>query len=404
MNFVDRFKAGEIILVADDADRENEVDMIIAAQHLTLEKMQEMLKHGTGIICICMLENRAQKLQLPLMVNNNNDKHRTAFTVSCDATDCLTGVSAEDRCKTVQAVMSNNHKRLNRPGHMFPLIAQNGLLNVRRGHTEAAVQLCLLADLPLVGVIVECIKPDGTMLRTKDVLSTFGSKYPLVTIQHLVYQSNYQAVPTYISPPIFETTTTPLISKFGFGQVESELVVFKNFVKNIEMAALCYPTYEDVLSNKNNALIRIHSECLTSHVFKSQFCECSEQLEASLKTIIDSKKCGMVLYVNKHEGRGIGLFDKVQAYFLQQNSGVDTYKANILLGHKEDERNYDDVISILKFLDIKKLHLLTNNSVKLQAFVGQFEQVIQHPVEGVKTHEHNQMYVKAKEEHEKNKK
>ena len=354
-SIIQEFSKGNPVIIMDDLDRENEGDIVFPAEFITSKNISDTLTISSGIICVTMTEEKAGKLGLTKMCSVNEDPNGTNFTVSCDHISTTTGVSSEDRAKTIrELVFSENKKDFTRPGHIFPLVCKNGLLMERKGHTEASVQLCMLSGLKPVAVICELMNPDGTMMRLKDCLkisTTFN--IPLITVNDIEkYSKNINF-------------KSPLESKLDYSECDLSVKYFANPFKfrvykdpftNEELSIL----YRGDITSKTN--LRIHSECLTGNVFHSLHCDCNEQLQKAIEYIY--YKGGMIMYVGNHEGRGIGLFNKVKAYKLQAN-GEDTVTANIKLGFEEDCRDYSFCIRILKEMGIKDIQLLTNNQSKV---------------------------------------
>ena len=352
------FKRGEMIIVVDDENRENEGDLMMLAEAATEKTVGFMVRHTTGILCVAMQEKRARELRLPLMVEENQDSKQTAFTVSVDVKkDISTGVSAKERANTVVALASNDSVSTDfiRPGHVFPLIAVDGGLKVRRGHTEAGIALAQLVGAEPLCLLSEIVNEDGSMARGQS-LKDFAATHGLLTIsiEELSQQeitSNQQA-----SSDSQEFT-------FDWAQLP---------LRNQAWQVSTYPTLNQrehaVIkfgSTGTNPLVRIHSECFTGDVLHSQRCDCGDQLELSI-SLIEASSYGYIIYLRNHEGRGIGLSEKIKAYQLQ-DQGMDTVEANIALGHQVDARKWNDAVAIVKKLGFKTLTLLTNNPDKVAA-------------------------------------
>jgi 3,4-dihydroxy 2-butanone 4-phosphate synthase/GTP cyclohydrolase II len=352
------FKRGEMIIVVDDENRENEGDLMMLAEAATEKTVGFMVRHTTGILCVAMQEKRARELRLPLMVEENQDSKQTAFTVSVDVKKNLTtGVSAKERANTVVALASNDSVSTDfiRPGHVFPLIAVDGGLKVRRGHTEAGIALAQLVGAEPLCLLSEIVNEDGSMARGQS-LKDFAATHGLLTIsiEELSQQeitSNQQA-----SSDSQEFT-------FDWAQLP---------LRNQAWQVSTYPTLNQrehaVIkfgSTGTNPLVRIHSECFTGDVLHSQRCDCGDQLELSI-SLIEASSYGYIIYLRNHEGRGIGLSEKIKAYQLQ-DQGMDTVEANIALGHQVDARKWNDAVAIVKKLGLKTLTLLTNNPDKVAA-------------------------------------
>jgi 3,4-dihydroxy 2-butanone 4-phosphate synthase/GTP cyclohydrolase II len=355
------FKRGEMIIVVDDENRENEGDLMMLAEAATEKTVGFMVRHTTGILCVAMQEKRARELRLPLMVEENQDSKKTAFTVSVDAKkDISTGVSAKERANTVVALASQESVAGDfiRPGHVFPLIADEGGLKVRRGHTEAGIALAQLAGAEPLCLLSEIVNEDGSMARGQS-LKDFAAAHGLLTIsiEELSQQeisTNQQNSPNFTGPQRFT---------FDWAQLP---------LRNQAWKVATYPTLNQrehaVIkfgTTGTNPLVRIHSECFTGDVLHSQRCDCGDQLELSI-SLIEASGYGYIIYLRNHEGRGIGLSEKIRAYQLQ-DQGMDTVEANIALGHQVDARKWNDAVAIAKNLGLKTLTLLTNNPDKVTA-------------------------------------
>lgn len=377
---VSAFSRGEFVLVVDDTDRENEGDLICAASLINESRMAQLINDTTGIICVPMESDLADKLSLPLMIEKNKDSYGTAFTVSVDYVDVGTGVSAKDRTKTVNAL--GNSKSLpsdfNRPGHIFPLIAKSGGLLERRGHTEAGVELCKLAKIfPPVAVIGELKNASGSMkIRHECYNYAKLHRIPMISVELLI---KYITENNIYNLPLTDTDSS---------SDETEMEVLANCkiqsaIGNDSWNLLCFgnseaPTKVFVygqVKDCHDVLFRIHSECFTGDVFKSQHCDCGEQLELSMRKIVSSG-FGVVVFPPGHEGRGIGFVNKVKAYDLQQKSGLDTFAANEALGFDSDLRDYSMICEIIEFLGIHSIILLTENPNKIKAVEKFVNQVI----------------------------
>jgi len=351
---LDAYKNGDLIIVTDDADRENEGDLMLLAEKATPEKVAFMVRHTTGILCVALTQERARQLRLPLMVEENQDSKKTAFTVSVDyKVGITTGVSAQERSSTVRALAnpSVTHSDFIRPGHIFPLIADAGGLQVRGGHTEAGVALSYLVGAEPVCLLSEIVNDDGSMARGA-ALVAFAEQHliPMISVAEL--KSIATVIPAPVSTFDFAWAQLPLrtglwsIATFpGLRQREHAVIAFGQAGKL--------------------PMVRIHSECFTGDVIHSQRCDCGEQLEQSIN-LIQAHGHGFIIYLRDHEGRGIGLTEKIKAYQLQ-DQGMDTIDANLHLGHEIDARDWSDAIAIVKALGLKELTLLTNNPNKVQA-------------------------------------
>ena len=350
---LDELKKGNIIIVADESTRENEGDLIMAAEFATAEKINFIAKYARGLICMPIDCETANKLDLKPMVENNTDNHETAFTVSIDFNKTTTGISAYERALTMKKATEDNStgKMFRRPGHVFPLIAKEGGLKVRKGHTEATVELMKLAGLKPVGICCEIMNDDGSMARKKD-LEIFSKKHSMVyitteDIEKYILQHSYNTI---------KEISTVLPTKYG----DFNISVYKNKRNNRDEIVL---SVGDVNSNEP-VPVRIHSECLTGEIFGSCRCDCGTQLEEALK-YIQNKKRGILIYL-KQEGRDIGIVNKLKAYKLQYE-GLDTVDANLALGLPEDARKYDVAVDILKIMGVKNVELITNNPDKIKA-------------------------------------
>ncbi len=351
------FKSGKFLIVTDDSDRENEGDLILLAQSATTEQLGFMVRHTSGVICGVITDEIAKRLKLPMMVARNEDSHETAFTVSVDLiAGRTTGISAEERANTLRAMANPNAKASEflRPGHIFPLVAVDGGVHERGGHTEAGIALCELTGSYPVAVISELVNDDGSMMRGSK-LEDFAAKHGIKKITIEEIKAN---VALKVSPKQFEFQW----AKLPMGDREWRISTFTSKA-GAEHAILALGDL-----SRADLLTRIHSECLTGDAFGSLRCDCGPQLAQAVSEIED-RGSGLIIYLRDHEGRGIGLAEKIRAYALQ-DLGQNTLEANISLGHGVDERSYGDAIEIIKALGVTEIELLTNNPEKLTAFAG----------------------------------
>lgn len=377
------FKKGKMVIVVDDKDRENEGDFIISGELCTTEDINFMMKEARGLICMSISNDRAQKLKLSPMVSSSTAVHETNFTVSVDAVkNATTGISANDRWQTVQVLMDDSSKPedLGRPGHMFPLIAKEGGVLQRAGHTEAAMDLSILSGLKPGALLVEIVNDDGTMARMPE-LKIVAKKYnlSLISISDLIkYRRENDKI-------VEEISRIPFPSQFG----DFELRLFEDKIHNDHHVAV---VKGDILADKE-ALVRVHSQCLTGDLFASLRCDCGEQLNKALEQINDSGH-GVLVYL-RQEGRGIGLKNKIKAYQLQ-DQGLDTVEANQKLGFKADLREYGIGAEILIACGVSKMKILTNNPKKIIGLDGfDLEITGREPIE-IKTNHVNEKYLTTK--------
>jgi 3,4-dihydroxy 2-butanone 4-phosphate synthase/GTP cyclohydrolase II len=359
-------KAGKMIILVDDEDRENEGDLYMAAEAVDAAAVNFMAKYGRGLICLTLNNELTDRLELPMMVSNNTSPYGTGFTVSIEArTGVSTGISAADRARTIQVAVAPDAKAsdLVSPGHIFPLRAREGGVLVRAGQTEGSVDLSRLAGMTPAGVICEIMKDDGTMARMPD-LERFAQEHDLkiATIADLVAYRLRED--TLVKREVEARIPTEHAGEF-------KAIVYSNSVDGLEHLALV----KGDLSKAERVLVRVHSECLTGDVFGSDRCDCGLQLNAAMK-MIDQEKCGVVLYM-RQEGRGIGLVNKLKAYRLQDEEGMDTIEANQHLGFKSDLRDYGIGAQILRDLGVRKMGLLTNNPKKIVGLEGYGIEVVQ---------------------------
>ncbi len=377
-------KDGKIIILTDDEDRENEGDLVCSAEKVTPEIINFMASHGKGLICLPMDSILLDRFSLRQMVENNEESHRTNFTISVDARQGITtGISAKDRAHTIQVMLdsSSTYKDIVSPGHVFPLRARSGGVLRRAGHTEAAVDLARIAGLAPAGVICEIMNDDGEMARLSDLLN-FKQKFNLTlcSISELI---EYRRRKEHLVHRMVETR---MPTPYG----EFKIVAFETTVDDLNHVALVLGE----IKKEEPTLVRVHSECLTGEVFKSQRCDCGEQLENAFQ-MISQHGSGVILYM-RQEGRGIGLINKLKAYQLQ-DQGMDTVEANVKLGFKDDLREYGIGAQILKNLGVGKIRLLTNNPRKIVGLEGyQLEVVEQLPIKAEVTDE-NRKYLHTKQ-------
>jgi len=381
---IEAIRNGEIIIVVDDEDRENEGDFVCAAEKTTPEMVNFMVKEGRGLMCTPLTHQRCEELELDMMVGKNTAQYETAFTVSVDllGNGCTTGISASDRAKTIQALVNSTTKPddLGRPGHIFPLRAAEGGVIRRSGHTEAAIDLAVLAGLQPAGVLIEILNEDGTMARLPqlfEIAKKFNLK--LVSIKDLI---EYRLAKESL---IKREIGVNMPTEWG----NFDMVAFRQLDNDQLHLALIKGTWEE----DEPIMVRVHSSCVTGDIFGSCRCDCGPQLHAAMELVENAGK-GVILYMNQ-EGRGIGLLNKLKAYKLQE-MGRDTVEANLELGFKMDERDYGVGAQILRNLGIKKMKLISNNPKKRAGLIGYGLEIIDSiPIE-IEANPHNIGYLKTK--------
>jgi 3,4-dihydroxy 2-butanone 4-phosphate synthase/GTP cyclohydrolase II len=379
-------KAGRLIIIVDDEDRENEGDLMVAAEKVTPEIINFMTRHGRGLICLPLTHQRMGELDLPLMVSENTARFQTAFTVSIDALEGVTtGISAYDRAKTVLTAIDPKTRPadLARPGHIFPLQAREGGVLARAGQTEASVDLARMAGMTPAGVICEIMNEDGTMSRMPQ-LEEFGETFdvPILTVADLIrYRMKHETL-------VRKTCEADLPTKYGHFRI----VDFQDIIHGDHHVALV----KGDLRKDEVTLVRAHSQCLTGDTFGSARCDCGDQLHRAME-MIDKEGRGVILYIMNHEGRGIGLTNKIRAYAIQ-DQGADTVEANCRLGFKPDQRDYGIGAQILVALGINKIRLLTNNPRKFVGLSGYGLEIIGRVPLEIEPGKENLQYLKTKKE------
>lgn len=381
---LEEIRNGKTIIVVDDEDRENEGDFVAAAELITPETVNFMATHGKGLICASLTEERCAELDLPMMVSTNTSSHTTAFTVSVDLLghDTTTGISASDRAKTLRALVDPETRPddLARPGHIFPLKAKRQGVLRRAGHTEAAVDLARLANLKPGGVLVEIMNEDGSMARLPQLMKIaeeFSLK--IISIKDLIaYRLDSDSI-------LVKGTEVQLPTEYG----DFMLTPFIQKSNGLEHVALSVGKWDD----HEPVLVRVHSSCVTGDIFGSHRCDCGDQLHEAMQTISKEGR-GVIIYLNQ-EGRGIGLYNKMKAYKLQEE-GRDTVEANVELGFKDDERDYGVGAGMLYSLGIQNIRLITNNPVKKAGLEGYGMKIVETIHMEIAANKHNQFYLETK--------
>lgn len=381
---IEDIKNGKIVIVVDDEDRENEGDFVVAAELITPEIVNFFATEGRGLICAPLLEDRCDELGLELMVQSNSAAFETPFTVSVDLIGhgCTTGISAQDRYKTIKALVNpdTNPAELGKPGHIFPLRAKKGGVLRRAGHTEAAIDLARLAGLQPAGVIVEILNEDGTMARLPQLVEIgkrFGIK--IVTIEDLIkYRLSKETL-------VERKVEIEMPTQHG----DFKLIAYEDKNSGEEHVALIKGEWEE----GEPLLVRVHSSCLTGDIFGSCRCDCGPQLQEAMR-MVEKEGKGVILYMNQ-EGRGIGLMNKLKAYKLQEE-GYDTIQANEKLGFKADQRDYGIGAQILRDLKVKKMRLMTNNPTKRTGLVGYGLEIVENVNLEIESNKHNRFYLETK--------
>lgn len=381
---IEDIKAGKVIIVVDDENRENEGDFLTAARNITPEIINFMVTHGRGLVCAPLVEDRCDDLGLNLMVQSNSAAYETPFTVSVDLIGhgCTTGISASDRAKTIKALIDPtiHPSELGKPGHIFPLRAKKGGVLRRAGHTEAAIDLARLAGFEPAGVIVEILNEDGSMARMPQLVE-IAKKFDLklISIEDLI---EYRIKTESLIERVIDVKLPTDLGDF-------ELYLFRETNSGQEHLALVKGTWEA----EEPVLVRVHSSCMTGDIFGSCRCDCGPQLHKAME-LIEKEGKGVIVYMNQ-EGRGIGLTNKLKAYKLQEE-GYDTLEANIKLGFKGDERDYGIGAQIIRDLGITKMRLMSNNPKKRTGLVGYGLEIVENVPLEIESNIHNELYLRTK--------
>ncbi len=381
---LEEIRAGKVVIVVDDEDRENEGDFLTAARNATPEIINFMATHGRGLICAPLVEQRCDELGLDLMVKSNSAAYETPFTVSVDLIGygCTTGISASDRAKTILALINPETKpeELGKPGHIFPLRAKKGGVLRRAGHTEAAIDMARLAGFEPAGVIVEILNEDGSMARLPQLIE-IAKRFDLkiVSIEDLIkYRIQKESL-------IEREVQIKLPTEYG----DFEMVAYTDKNSGEEHLAIFKGTWDE----KEPILTRVHSSCITGDIFGSCRCDCGPQLQEAMR-MIEREGKGLIVYMNQ-EGRGIGMMNKLKAYKLQEE-GYDTIEANIKLGFKEDQRDYGIGAQIIRDMGVTKMRLMSNNPKKRTGLIGYGLEIVENVPLEIQSNKHNELYLKTK--------